>query len=325
MADITLKKLTASQFQVASAGTTGKKLTLNEQQGALLMAMVSDRSLLGDFTKGVRTLTTNELGIQVQRLQIPAISLKTGVGAGTPGKFRVSAPVVVNWNQPFKMYEAYTAAEKTLGKVAAASSKLELMLKTFARACERSGFEQLEQAIKSENAAEAFDWTTKPANEIYSKIVDLATEITELYDAEQGIDLIDRENIVIHVKPRLFDKIAQAGMIGNRVDVSYELGQYGVSTIGGYVIKANPFLRDYEAIIGADFAAAEGRKVLAANAGSLGDLSNDEGAYFEGLNAFGVITKKVLKGIYKTANKTTSSENYLVTAPKNAPAINDPA
>lgn len=55
------------------------------------------------------------------------------------------------------MYEAYTAAEKTLGKVAAASSKLELMLKTFARACERSGFEQLEQAIKTENAAEAFD------------------------------------------------------------------------------------------------------------------------------------------------------------------------
>ncbi|MCU9932447.1 hypothetical protein NWQ33_00450 [Mycoplasmopsis cynos] len=81
------------------------------------------------------------------------------------------------------------------------------------------------------------------ALEVYNELVKKATEITETVDTEQGIDLIERDNVVIMVKPALFDKLAQAKLTGNGVLEAFELGQYGISSIAGYKIYANPFLK----------------------------------------------------------------------------------
>lgn len=311
MAELTLKKAVGDALTIAAANKTGgEMLKLEEIVRAHLISVAADKSLFNELTKGTTTLEASPYAITVSKLQGSKWTEKTGVGAGTADKFRISKPLTINFNKPIYSHEAITAFEQSLGMPEVLTPKLTKMLQEFQRMYERTSFNNLENKIIADNKQVNFNASTKTAKEIYEKIVEEATKLTETIDLEQGIDLIDREQIVVFVKPAVFDKIATMGLVGDRVTETLAGGQYSIVQLGGYKVFSNPFLSQFDIVISVNFLAAGAERVIAANVERIAP-SNDMSVYFEGAFATGILWDNLSVGI-ANGTKTKQKENEIV-------------
>lgn len=106
---------------------------------------------------------------------------------------------------------------------------------------------------------------------------------------------LDRADVLITIQPDKFDKLAFAGLIGNRVDQTFAGGQYTVATAGGYRIQTGEMFmagltindgaataadHDVIAVIGTNRSLVFNTEIIASNFGKI-DLTNDLGTYME--------------------------------------------
>jgi hypothetical protein len=90
--------------------------------------------------------------------------------------------------------------------------------------------------------------------QIYNIVISKATALTKYRNDNVGIDGVAREKILINLQPEIFDKIAIAGLIGDRAQKTYDFGQYAIGTISGYKVISNPYLPiDCEVLVGTTF------------------------------------------------------------------------
>ncbi|QIW62521.1 hypothetical protein [Mycoplasmopsis gallinacea] len=313
MAELTLKKAVGDAITLAAANkVAGEMLKLEEITRAELISIASDKSLFNELTKGTATLEASPYAITVSKIQGSKWEEKTGVGAGTVDKFRISKPLTINFNKPIYAHEAITAFEQTLGMPEVLTPKLTKMLQEFQKMYERTSFKDLENKIIKDNKQVDFDVASKTAKEIYEKIVEEATKLTETIDLEQGIDLIDREQVVVFVKPLVFDKIATMGLVGDRVTETLAGGQYSIVQLGGYKVFSNPYLSQFDVVISTNFVAAGAERVIAANVERMAP-SNDMAVYFEGAFATGVLWDNLTVGI-ANGSKSAQHENEIIQA-----------
>lgn len=321
--ELTLKKALATEFSLVQPKTTnGANLSLQAAQMEQALSSLVDKSLFLNICKNTVILESSDLNVKIQKVVGSKFSPKSQVGTGTANKWRLGGNVSVSWNEPVTVYEAITAFERELLPVDLASAKAAKIANQWSRIFERTAFKELENKIIDDTTQIQKDLNAASAIEVYNELVKKATELTETVDTEQGIDLIERDNIVIMVKPALFDKLAQAKLSGNGVLEAFELGQYGISSIAGYKIYANPFLRQFDAIVTADFVGFGAMKPIAMNFGKVDNLSNDVGFYFEGKDAYAFLYNKLAYGFAST-NKNKDEEDKRIELPDASKLLKD--
>ncbi|AKF41026.1 hypothetical protein AAW50_03525 [Mycoplasmopsis canis] len=320
---LTLKDALKTQFSLVEPKTTnGAPLSLKDGQAEQALISLFDKSLFQQICKNHIILENNKLSISIQKTVGSKFQPKSAVGQGTPNKWRITKPFTIAWNEPVTVFEAITAFEQTMLPVDLAASKAAKVANQWSRIFERTAFKQLENKIIDDSMQVQKDLANLTANEIYNELVSKATALTETVDVEQGIDLIDRENVVIMVKPTIFDKLAQAKLTGNGTLESFSLGQYAVSHIAGYKIFANPFLKQFDAIVAADFIGFGGQAPIAMNFGKVDNLSNDTGFYFEGKDAYAILYNKLAYGFAGTS-KSKQDEDKRIELPADKENLKD--
>lgn len=300
--NLTLKQAIATQFSLIEPKTTsGAALSLKAAQAEQALSSLVDKSMFLNLCNNHIILENTKLSISIQKVVGSKFQPKSQVGQGTPNKWRMGKPFTITWNEPVTVFEAITEFENQMLPIDLASSKGAKVANQWSRIFERTAFKELENKIVTDQTQVLKDFATLSALEIYNELVKKATELTELVDTEQGIDLIERENVVIMIKPAIFDKLAQAKLTGNGVSDGFAQGQYGISTIAGYKIYANPFLNQFDAIVAPDFIGFGALSPIAMNFGKVDNLSNDTGFYFEGKDAFAILYDKLAFGFTKTS------------------------
>ncbi|WP_322941851.1 hypothetical protein RRG48_04920 [Mycoplasmopsis canis] len=313
--ELTLKSALQTEFSLVQPKTThGANLTLQAAQMERALSSLVDKSLFLNICKNTVILESSDLNVKIQKVVGSKFSPKTAIGTGTANKWRLGGSINVSWNEPVTVFEAITAFEKELLPIDLASSKAAKVANQWSRIFERTAFKELENKIITDKTQIQKDLSKMQALEVYNELVKKATEITETVDTEQGIDLIERDNVVIMVKPALFDKLAQAKLTGNGVLEAFELGQYGISSIAGYKIYANPFLRQFDAIVLADFIGFGAMSPIAMSYGKIDNLSNDLGFYFEGKDAYAFLYDKLAYG-FAAAQKQIDEQGKRIELP----------
>lgn len=316
MSTLNLKKLAEQSFMTVEANNpSGSVVKLGELERAQLLSYVVDNSIFYSLTNGNDLISKDDLSLKFVKNQASIFSEKNSIGAGTPDKWRITKPIIVEWEAPIKSFEGYLAVEKGATQAIHAGTKTAKMLNQFARAFERTAFKKLENKIVDDNQKLEFDFQTKTSEECFNLLVSKATELTQTIDEKQGLDLIDASDIVILVKPVILDKISAYGIKGNFAEQSFLNGSYAVGTIGGYKIVSCPFLDKFDAIITTNFIAVAATNVIALNAGRIDNLSNDEGVYFEAQMASAIVWDKLAIGISKTAVSSKDNEDKIIELP----------
>lgn len=320
---ITLEQLATQCYSTVEAKANGaNKISLGIAERVKLLSRTLDNSLIYNLIPNDTILSADELKLEFVKLQASNWSKKTEVGTGKADKWRISTPVSVYWREPLKTYETYLAVEKNINKALNVGKKIAKKLTEFSRMFERTSIAEVENKVIVDNKQIEKDLMNMNGDELYAELVAKATELTQTFDAYQGIDLIDPADIIILVKPTLLDKVARVGLTGNRAEVTFNSGAYSVSTIGGYKIMSCPFLSKFDAIVTTNFIGAGATQIIAINSGKVGDLSNDEGLYVEAKFAFNVIWDNLTIGYAKTS-QTQHGKGELITKPENATEIKD--
>lgn len=289
-----IKQLSESlwlQAYTNADGSTNKVLKLGDQARATLLTQAFSPSLFLETAKGTDISESNTLSVSFVKAQAGALLTKTELGTGSFNKWNQSESITINWQEPLVSKEALQAAAIAHGVPYSAADKLNKFMEQFYKKFERDGFELLEKTATTANKAITVNFNTITKEELYARIVQEATKLTQLKDKSEGIDLISPDKILIFVSPEILDKLALYGLVGNRADASFSGGQYSIGTLGGYRIFSNPYLKDSKVMITTDFTTGAGVKVIAAKAGNVDNLSEDQGVYFEATMAQGVIYK----------------------------------
>lgn len=251
-----------------------------------LIGLLGTNLQIGEVNRAVITVLKN-LGHEFKDKTAP------GVKEFEAGKFEKE---IITWKKPKFQSVAFTEADKYLGIPESASIKLQKASADFARLYEAECWKELEQHIMTKSLVDTKTLTSKDGKEIYTELVALGTELSKLEDKDEGIAGIERQDIIIFVKPEIFDKLATVGLVGNAAQSTLENGRYGIATLGGYKIYANRYLSSCDAIAATNFTAASMTNIIAANIDQL-KPTNDIGLYFEAMFAFGVVYGKTIKAL----------------------------
>ncbi|VEU70447.1 hypothetical protein [Mycoplasmopsis glycophila] len=322
-----IKSALREQFTLAQAGNpTGKALTLNQVQASVALAQFAEVSLFNLLAKNNVLLEANSLSVQVLKNQALEFKPKSTLGTGALGKWRITETETIAWNAPIVAVEGISAYESEMMPVDLAAIKGAKAADQFQKTFERTGFKLIENTIIKQGGTQKIqkDLSQLQPLEIYNELVGQATKLLKTVKPEQGIDLLRRDQIVIMVEPLLFDKLAIAGLLGNRAAQTLEEGQYGIQYVGGYKIVSNPYLTKFDAIVSVNFAAFGAQSIIKMTYGPLDNLSADLGFYFEGKMAHAVLYKDLLVGFTKESNLNAAyKENEYVELPEGAKQLKD--
>lgn len=123
-----------------------------------------------------------------------------------------------------------------------------------------------------------------------NEIVDAAFELAELEDANYAIDGFDESRIFIDLSSKLFNRLVDERLIEDEADATFKEGIFRIGTMGGFRVRRNEFLgkagivnggKIVHAIVASDVTAVSPRALVAANAGKVDNLSEDQGYYVE--------------------------------------------
>ena len=222
-----------------------------------------------------------------------------------PGEFEKAnyAKISFNWNFPWYQSLAFTEADTLLGVPVAAPIKMEKASSDFNDNFERYCWAELEKKVKTTDTNKITKdllADTISDKEVRKIVVGLGTSLTKHIDAKDGINGINKSDVIIHVKPEVLDRLSEAGLVGNYAEQMFVGGQYSIVTVGGYKVIANKYLNDIDAIACANFTAASMVNVNAANYERLVP-TNDYGIYYEAMALFGIVYPTCFRSIFNKA------------------------
>ncbi|MFV8476165.1 hypothetical protein [Mycoplasma sp. VS403A] len=302
MATLNIKNILTAEKNLVEAKNSGDTaLSLSKVTASQLMQYYYQKSLFSKICNNnlITSINTQKLTVMLN----PTTIFKNrgaGIGAGTPDKLRAGKQVEVAWNESVYNFEAITEQERQLLPIDLLSAKLPRIYNDFMKMHERTAFKALENKIVKDTKATQYDYASKTPAEFKKQITKLATQLTKAQSKEQGIDLIDRENIVIFVEPIAFDFLADAGLVGNRAKETVEGGQYSYGDLGGYKIYSNPYLQDFDVIITTDFVAVQAVNTIKVYMGPVDLASADKGVRAEFADLFGVLYDGLALGLSST-------------------------
>lgn len=187
---------------------------------------------------------------------------------------------ILRWNTPVYKSEGLSAYDISKGVLNTLAYRMEKSLIRFTQNHIKDVFKAMEASATVVAAAAPFALPadllkTASAKDQMRALIAEATKLVKETEATRG-------DVVMTVMPELFDNLAFAGLLGNRVEQTYAGGQYSVSTLGGYRIQSGEmFMPDKTvAIVALTNSVVSKMDVLAANTGKI-ELSNDLATYVE--------------------------------------------
>lgn len=307
---------------------TDEKFLLPPKDRLSLIADVVDNSLLRTLSTRQEVSDVSAGTVNFLKLQRTNKKKKTTIGLKItdidPMKFTVET---VKWDDAYFNSAGFTRADLNRGLPEASAQKMQLFMDDYIKDVETEKWGIIEDHIMTnkDTMIANFDYNNflsslgKGGSEVckmlYLKIISLATKLTKHENKKDGIRFINKNSIVIHVKPELFDALAIAGIAGNRAEQTFNGGQYSIATLGGYRIMSNQFLDKLDVVVSTDYSCGTGFRLNAANIDRIG-LTNDVGIYYEAQSLFGIIYPSLFLGLGKkpipasnpnTASSTTPS------------------
>ncbi|MHA3786065.1 hypothetical protein [Mycoplasma sp. Z244C] len=305
-ATLTIKNILKQEKNLLEAtATTDKALTLDKVTATQLMQHFYQKSLFSKICNNNLIVNINQQKLSVM-LNPTTVFKNRGseIGAGTPDKLRAGKQVEVPWNESVYNFEAITEQERQLLPIDLLSAKLPRIYNDFMKMHERTAFKALENKIVKDKKASTYDYSAHTPADFKKEITKLATKLTKTTSTEQGIDLLDREQVVIFIEPIAFDYLADAGLIGNRAKETIEGGQYSYGDLGGYKVFSNPYLKDFDVVITTDFVAVQAVNTIKVYMGPVDLASADKGVRAEFADLFGVLYDGLALGLSSTQQST---------------------
>lgn len=308
MAVITANFIKKQAFALTNEGGSDKFL-LGDEQKNTIMTFYKDRSYAAAYGSGlpVSSIAQGSVTYLLNSGTLTSTD-KTAIGAGTGngnitttanGKFKQKT---VYLSKSKKIEDGFFESDLMQGMEQAVAVKYAQALDTFAKEYER-GF--LHTVVNSVAAGDviALDpsaiTSADLAKAAKDKIVDAAFDLAEIENVEYALDGFEESRIFIDLSSKLFNRLVDERLIENEADATFKEGIFRVGQMGGFRVRRNEFLGKPQtrhdngstgttgtqglvhAIIATDVTAAGPRKLVAANAGQIGDLSADEGYYIE--------------------------------------------
>lgn len=286
----------------AAKGKTGETpIALNEVERGTVASYIVQHSLIGTLGLDLPFAEASKSSATFIKNLAQDLKPKTTLGNGTFDKARFES-VIVKWNEPYYESVGFMASDIALGLPNASALKLSAAAAKFSRLFERTAWAKIEEhALTLDNTEHKSLLDTKLSDlQVRKEIINLGTQLMKLKDEDDNIDGISKDQIVIHVKPEVLDRVASSGVLGNFAEQSFVGGQYSIGQVGGYQVYANPFLDKLDAIACSTFSTASRTAVIASNTGNI-SLTEDIGYYFEAMSLFKVIYPKCFKALKKDA------------------------
>lgn len=308
-----------AQAMFAVAGTD-QPFILPDQDRLSLLADVVNNSLLRTLSTRQEVSDVSAGTVNFLKLQRTDKKKKTTIGLKItdidPMKYTVET---VKWDNAYFNSAGFTRADLNRGLPEASAQKMQLFMDDYIKDVETDKWGIIENHIitNKDTMLTGFDYDSfldglgKRGSEVskmlYLKIISLATKLTKHENKKDGIRFVNKNSIVIHVKPELFDALAIAGIAGNRAEQTFDGGQYSIATLGGYRIMSNQFLNKLDVIVSTDYSCGTGFRLNAANIDRIG-LTNDVGIYYEAQSLFGIIYPSLFLGMGKVATPAVNNK-----------------
>lgn len=306
-----------AMFAVAS---TDQPFILPDKDRLSLLADVVNNSLLRTLSTRQEVSDVSSGTVNFLKLQRTDKKKKTSIGLKItdidPVKYTVET---VKWDNAYFNSAGFTKADLNRGLPEASAQKMQLFMDDYIKDVETEKWGIIENHIitNKDTMITDFDISTVEsdirnsgsdvAKILYLKIISLATKLTKHENKKDGIRFVNKNSIVIHIKPELFDVLSIAGITGNRAEQTFEGGQYSIATIGGYRIMSNQFLDKLDVVISTDYSCGTGFRLNAANIDRIG-LTNDMGIYYEAQSLFGIIYPTLFLGMGKVSTPAVNNK-----------------
>lgn len=274
-----LEKVVAQAYESESSFTD---LKLSDLHNAEILKNFVSKSLIMEASRDVTISKQDMTSVWFSDLLGGTKRKKTKLGTGDFDKFSISAPIKVDWEEPYVYAEGLPAYAKE-NFPATVAQKLNAFLEQDSKDFERAGFAKLEAVAKVNQTFRPIELNVDKTSgeDLFKRIVDAADAITQLVDKKHGIDLVEPEKIIIFAKPNILSKINGFAIRGDHATEGLKQGAYSIGTLGGYKIISCPFLKESSVIITTTNSMVNSRKIIAASAGKIDNLSSDLGAYLE--------------------------------------------
>ncbi|MBZ4203402.1 hypothetical protein [Mycoplasma tauri] len=298
-----LKQYTKALFASENFENTNA-YSLGERERSTVASYIVNNSLIGTMGEKLDLGSVSDATATFIKNVGQTFQNKEKLG---PGEFEKAKyeKVSFHWNTPQYQAVGFSQADIALGLPTAFSIKLDKAAADYSGDFEEAAFKMLEtEIIKTDSniikGINALLDGSKTADQLYDAIVNLGNELAKHKDKKDGINRIRHDDIIIHVKPEILQKISKLGMTGNNALQMFQGGQYAITTLGGYKVIANHYLDALDAIATTNFSVGSLVKVIAANYDRLAP-TNDYGLYYEAMNLVGIAYKTCFKVIKKEA------------------------
>ncbi|MBN0919682.1 hypothetical protein [[Mycoplasma] gypis] len=277
-------------------------LSLTGNELKEVVSYVVDKSLIGTLGTKLQISEVNTSNATILKNIGQEWHEKTTAGVTSFDKAKYNS-VVVNWSKPLYQTVGFTEADKVIGVPQTAQIKLQKASSDFNDKFEAYCWKKIEEKVKakkSQGGNYVKNLLDKSITDIdvYREVVTLATSLTKHKDDNDGINGIQKSDIVIHVKPEVLDRIAISGHVGNMSEATFVGGQYSFATVGGYKIYANQYLNEVDCLVATNFSAISMVNINAANIATLSP-SNDIAFYFEAMSLFDTVYDTTFRAISK--------------------------
>lgn len=288
---------TKAQALALIQGASGSnKFLLGDEQKNEIMTFYKERSYATAYGSGlpVSSITQGSVTYTLNAGKMAMVA-KTGIGQGTNGSIAAEktgfAQKTVYLSAPQKIEGAFEEADLMQGMESAVAVKYAQALDTFNKEFERGFLKTL--AATTTGALIDIDAITTAdlAKAAKDQIVDAAFDLAELEDSNYAIDGFDESRIFIDLSSKLFNRLVDERLIDNEADATFKEGIFRIGTMGGFKVRRNEFLgkagivdkaaKVVHAIVATDVTAVSPRALVAANAGKVDNLSEDQGYYVE--------------------------------------------
>lgn len=287
----------ADALQLVDGATGTTKLALGDEQLSTILKIVNRQSLLSKYGASLPTLAINEGSITVNKsILTDNGEEKTALGAGTLSTEQRYSQHTSYLSKPRTWKGGFWQADLLQGYEGAVADKFTDAIGFVEKYREGRGLQNVvnKQAATVLPAKAGTVYTLDELIAVKNVLIDAAISIEQLEDLAEGIDGVEVSKIFIDLSPQLFNELADSRLLQDVAKLTFEEGAFSVAKMGGFMVRRNPNLRAagtyktedsankfVEAVVATEYSAISLLKMIAANAGAVGDLSNDEGYYVE--------------------------------------------
>ncbi|WP_027120072.1 hypothetical protein [[Mycoplasma] testudinis] len=297
-----------SMFATATNGTD--KLQLPDNQLGILMSDIVEGSTLKTLSSRSVTSSVDSGSITYLKIIRTDKKEKTTIGLSEVPASSYN-PITLNWGKAYYNSVGFTASDLAKGVPNAAAQYMMLFADDYAKDFEIDGWKKIEETILTNKTTQAPYLTLPEKNKVNYIVSKLTNKLLTLVDKKEGIRFINRNSIVVHMKPELLDELSTQNIIGNRADVSFAGGRYSIGTFMGYTVISNQFLDKYDIVVATNYSIGTANRLLATNIGPVGN-TNDIQVYYEHQSLMGIIYPTTIFGY----SMSTAANN--ADAPKSA-------